>query len=310
MSKFITIFAFMILYPNAKINLGLNITERRPDGYHNIETVFFPIALHDELEISLTEGQKGEYNFHAKGLAVDCAPEDNLIIKAAKLLLDSVDLHGFARRPRTGPKGNSTLARRAYILHSTLNKIIPFGAGLGGGSSDAAHTLLALNELLSLNYTREQLAAMAAKLGADCPFFIYNTPCLATGIGEILTPIELSLKGYALVLIKPDVFVSTKDAYAGVTPAIPEVSLAESIQLPITEWKGRVINQFETSVFAKFPELAAIKETLYDLGATYASMSGSGSSIFGLFPTDAIPAEEKLKKHFPNMFLFIQNDLQ
>ncbi len=293
----------MILYPNAKINLGLNITERRPDGYHNIETVFFPIALHDELS---WEGQKDTFSsaclvkkpaitFQLDGIEVDCALSDNLVVRAANVLINSLE-----------PKCNFTF----YSLNSTLNKIIPFGAGLGGGSSDAAHTLLALNELLSLHYTKEQLAAMAAKLGADCPFFIYNTPCLATGIGEVLTPISLSLNGYALVLIKPDVFVSTKDAYAGVTPAIPEVSLAENIQLPITEWKGRVVNQFETSVFAKFPELAAIKETLYALGATYAAMSGSGSSIFGIFPTDTLPAESILQSLFPNTFLFIQNDLQ
>jgi len=252
----------MITYPNAKINLGLNITEKRPDGYHNLETVFYPIPLQDALEIKPLDGEN-EYLLKIAGTQITGEPEDNLVIKAYRLLkqdyphLPSIDIHMF--------------------------KHIPTGAGLGGGSSDAAFMLKLLNEKFSLHISVSQLEEYAARLGADCAFFIQNKPVFASGIGNIFEPIELSLKGYYLVLVKPDIFVSTKEAYALVKPQKPQLSLKDIIHKPIEEWKNTMVNDFEKSVFHKFPEIAAIKDKLYDMGAIYASMSGSGASVFGLF---------------------------
>lgn len=252
----------MITYPNAKINLGLNITEKRPDGYHNLETVFYPIPLQDALEVKPLDGEN-EYLLKIAGTQINGEPEDNLVIKAYRLLkqdhphLPSIDIHMF--------------------------KHIPTGAGLGGGSSDAAFMLKLLNEKFSLHISVSQLEEYAARLGADCAFFIQNKPVFASGIGNIFEPIELSLKGYYLVLVKPDIFVSTKEAYALVKPQKPQLSLKDIIHKPIEEWKNTMVNDFEKSVFHKFPEIAAIKDKLYDMGAIYASMSGSGASVFGLF---------------------------
>lgn len=252
----------MITYPNAKINLGLNITEKRPDGYHNLETVFYPIPLQDALEVKPLDGEN-EYLLKIAGTQITGEPEDNLVIKAYRLLkqdyphLPSIDIHMF--------------------------KHIPTGAGLGGGSSDAAFMLKLLNEKFSLHISVSQLEEYAARLGADCAFFIQNKPVFASGIGNIFEPIELSLKGYYLVLVKPDIFVSTKEAYALVKPQKPQLSLKDIIHKPIEEWKNTMVNDFEKSVFHKFPEIAAIKDKLYDMGAIYASMSGSGASVFGLF---------------------------
>ncbi len=271
----------MILQPNAKINLGLNVVARRADGYHNLETVFYPLQLADSLTVTL-QNENADIVFQQEGIAVDCPAEDNLIVRAFRLL-----------QPLCKGQG--------VRIH--FSKHIPFGAGLGGGSSDAAHTLLAINELIQLNLTQKQLCEYAAKLGADCPFFILNTPCLATGIGDILTPILLSLQGYKLVLIKPDIHVSTKAAYAGIIPQQPTTPLAELIRQPIHTWKDRVINDFEHSVFAQFPAIGAIKDQLYNLGAIYASMSGSGSSVFGIFSTTTCPTKEHLQTLFPNTFV-------
>ncbi len=252
----------MITYPNAKINLGLNITEKRPDGYHNLETVFYPIPLQDALEVKPLDGEN-EYLLKIAGTQITGEPEDNLVIKAYRLLkqdyphLPSIDIHMF--------------------------KHIPTGAGLGGGSSDAAFMLKLLNEKFSLHISVSQLEEYAARLGADCAFFIQNKPVFASGIGNIFEPIELSLKGYYLVLVKPDIFVSTKEAYALVKPQKTQQSLKDIIHRPIEEWKNTMVNDFEESVFHKFPEIAAIKDKLYDMGAIYASMSGSGASVFGLF---------------------------
>lgn len=252
----------MITYPNAKINLGLNITEKRPDGYHNLETVFYPIPLQDALEVKPLDGEN-EYLLKIAGTQITGEPEDNLVIKAYRLLkqdyphLPSIDIHMF--------------------------KHIPTGAGLGGGSSDAAFMLKLLNEKFSLHISVSRLEEYAARLGADCAFFIQNKPVFASGIGNIFEPIELSLKGYYLVLVKPDIFVSTKEAYALVKPQKPQLSLKDIIHKPIEEWKNTMVNDFEKSVFHKFPEIAAIKDKLYDMGAIYASMSGSGASVFGLF---------------------------
>lgn len=251
----------MLTFPNAKINIGLNITEKRPDGYHTIETVFYPIGLCDVLEIAPSTSCT-DYSFSSSGIAIGGDPENNLIIKALRLLC--ID----------------------YVIPPvdiSLIKNIPFGAGLGGGSSDAAFMLKALNELFELKVSVEKLEAYALKLGADCPVFIQNKAVFATGIGHIFSDVQVSLDGYFLVLIKPDMHVSTPEAYAKVVPQKPEFDLRESIQLPVSEWKNRIKNDFEPSVFARFPAIAHLKEKLYDAGACYASLSGSGSSVYGLF---------------------------
>lgn len=243
---------------NCKINLGLHIVERRADGYHNIETIFYPIPLADEVVIEPAE----TLQLHEEGILVGEDMEKNLVVKAYRLLQKDFNLPPVS---------------------ITLKKHVPFGAGLGGGSSDASHTLLQLNELFQLGLSKEQLATYAAKLGADCAFFIYNTPMMATGIGTDFSPVEFSLKGYYLALVKPNVFVSTADAYRRVTPCEPTFSLQNLNTTPISEWKNVLVNQFEESVFAQFPLIADVKQRLYDAGAIYASMSGSGSSVFGIF---------------------------
>ena len=252
----------MITYPNAKINLGLNITEKRPDGYHNLETVFYPINLQDALEVKILEGQE-EYALKTSGTPIEGEPENNLVVKAYRLMKQD-----FPDMP-------------AIDIH--MYKHIPTGAGLGGGSADAAFMLKLLNEKFKLNLDDNQLEEYAAKLGADCAFFIRNKPVFASGIGNIFEPIKLSLQGYYLVLVKPDIFVSTKDAFAHIKPQTPKQSLKEIIRMPVETWRATMKNDFEESVFQKFPEIAAIKDKLYDMGAIYASMSGSGSSVFGIF---------------------------
>ena len=252
----------MITYPNAKINLGLNIVEKRPDGYHNLETVFYPINLQDALEVNLMEGEE-EFSLKVSGVPIEGEPENNLVVKAYRLLkkdypdMPAIDIHMY--------------------------KHIPTGAGLGGGSADAAFMIKLLNEKFKLNLSIEKMEEYAAILGADCAFFIQNKPVFASGIGNIFEPIQLSLKGYYLVLVKPDIFVSTKAAFAHITPMQPAQSLKEIIRMPVETWRATMKNDFEESVFQKFPEIAAIKDKLYDLGAIYASMSGSGSSVFGIF---------------------------
>jgi 4-diphosphocytidyl-2-C-methyl-D-erythritol kinase len=252
----------MITYPNAKINLGLNIVEKRPDGYHNLETVFYPINLQDALEVNDLEGE-GEYTLKISGTPIEGELDNNLVVKAYRLLkkdfpnIGSINIHMY--------------------------KHIPTGAGLGGGSADAAFMLKLLNEKFKLNLSTEKLEEYAAILGADCAFFIQNKPVFASGIGNIFEEINLSLKGYYLVLIKPDIFVSTKDAFANIIPMKPNHSLKEIIRMPVETWRATMKNDFEESVFKKFPEIAAIKDKLYDMGAIYASMSGSGSSVFGIF---------------------------
>ena len=257
----------MKLFPNCKINIGLRVVRKREDGYHDLETIFYPVyGLHDELEVEIAD----EFAFVQEGLTVDCSPTDNLIYKT------------YARMREHYPQiGNVKI---------TFKKNIPFGAGLGGGSSDAAHTAIALNEIFSLGLTKEQLAAEVRPLGADCPFFIYNTPCYAEGIGDALSPISLDLSGLRLVMIKPNCGVSTKEAYAGIVRH-PEVegqikqALVEGKAL--TDMCPLLINDFEQTVFPIHPEIAKIKKRLHDAGAVYAAMSGSGSTVFGLFQDDA-----------------------
>lgn len=269
----------MITYPNAKINIGLNITERRPDGYHNIESVFYPINLQDAVEIKTIEGEEpqGGYKLKVSGTILDGTPDDNLVVKAYNLL----------RKDFNFP---------AQKIH--LYKHIPVGAGLGGGSSDAAAIIKMLNEKFALGLTSEQMQNYAVQIGADCPFFINNTPVFATGIGNIFTPIELSLHGKTIILVKPDIFVSTRDAYALVKPSPAAILLTEAIKQPISEWKPIITNDFEKSVFAKYPEIAAIKDKLYDMGALYASMSGSGSAVYGIFDSPIEYADEIFSGYF------------
>ena len=263
----------MITFPNAKINLGLNIVEKRPDGYHNLETIFYPINLQDALEVTRRENNDKEYTLHISGSPLEGEPEDNLVVKAYKLLkkdypgLLPVDIHMYTH--------------------------IPAGAGLGGGSSDAACMIKLLNDKFSLGLSTERMEEYAVKLGADCAFFIRNKPVFATGIGNLFEPVELSLKGYHIILIKPDIFVSTRDAFAEIKPVRPAVSLKEIVKQPMETWKNSMKNDFEDSVFKKFPEIAAIKDELYDLGAVYAAMSGSGSSVYGIFEAPIENVEDK-----------------
>lgn len=252
----------MITYPNAKINLGLNIVEKRPDGYHNLETIFYPINLQDALEVTKLDAEV-EYELKVSGSPIEGEPENNLVIKAYRLLKKDF--------PEMAP------------INIHMYKHIPTGAGLGGGSADAAFMIKLLNEKFKLNLSVEKMEEYASILGADCAFFIQNKPVFASGIGNIFEPINLSLKGYYLVLVKPDIFVSTKDAYADVTPKTPDQSLKDIIRMPVETWRATMKNDFEHSVFQKYPEIAAIKDKLYDMGAIYASMSGSGSSVFGIF---------------------------
>lgn len=257
----------MITFPNAKINLGLNITEKRPDGYHNLETIFYPIPLEDALEACPRKEGPGCYSLSQSGLSIEGDAENNLVVKAYKLLdetyhLPPVDIY--------------------------LHKHIPSGAGLGGGSADAAFMLKLLNRMYRLNLTDDQLEAYAARLGADCAFFVRNQPTYAEGIGNIFSPVELSLAGWQLLLVKPNIFVSTRDAFARIRPRHPERNLRDLISQPVESWKDYMINDFEESVFPQFPAIGDIKTELYRLGAVYASMSGSGSSVYGLFAPDVV----------------------
>ena len=289
----------MKLYPNCKINLGLRVVRKREDGYHDLETIFVPIyGLHDELEVTIIDEMSaakplnGGLLFKQEGIAVDCKAEDNLIVQCYRRMQ--------AKYPPIG------------AVDVRFKKNIPFGAGLGGGSSDAAHMAIALNELFELGLSKAQLAEEVKPLGADCPFFIYNRPCYAEGIGDILTPIEMDLKGTRIVLIKPDEGVSTKEAYSGITKH-PEVEgeirkAVATMRQKCTETDYSVfVNDFEKTVFPKHPIIGEIKKRLLDAGAFYASMSGSGSTVFGLFKhnpegrTDARLA--LLKDEFASMVL-------
>lgn len=245
----------MIIYPNAKVNLGLYVTEKRPDGYHNIETLFVPVKeMRDILEVIPSD----KFEVKVYNLAI----QDTLCTKAYEALRRDFDLPPVV---------------------VNLYKNIPVGAGLGGGSSDAAFTLKALNELFHLRLSDDRLAEYAAGIGSDCPFFIYDSPMTAKGRGEILKPYSICLDGYEIRIFPQDVFVSTKEAYAGIAPHFPTIPLEEALNFPIEKWKDVLFNDFEESIFGKYPQLCAEKRRLYDEGAVYAAMSGSGSSIFGLF---------------------------
>lgn len=251
----------MIIHPNAKINLGLNIVKKRPDGYHDLETIFYPVPLNDTLEVTLLESEQ-EYTLETDGIPIAGSPENNLIIKALYNLKKDFAIPHIRIR---------------------LRKRIPTGAGLGGGSSDAAYMIRLLNDMFRLGLNEKEMEERSSQLGADCPFFIRNEPTFACGTGNIFTPISLSLKGYWLVLVKPDIFISTKEAFSNITPQKPEFSLLDIMKEPIDEWKEKMINDFEKNIFNLHPEIAQIKNDLYQSGAAYASMSGSGSSVFGIY---------------------------
>lgn len=249
-----------LIKTGCKINLGLNVVERRTDGYHNLQTIFYPVPLFDELTIRESED---EDVLMLGGNPLEGDVQDNLVLRAVRLLRQE----GFSVPP----------------LNIDLKKVIPSGAGLGGGSSDAACMVTTLARIYGLPLSEEQMELLVGKLGADCPFFINPRPLYAEGIGDVFTPISLNLSGWYLMLVKPEVYVSTREAYAGVHPHMPAYSLLETIKLPVGQWVGRMVNDFEESIFSNHPLLAEIKQELYRQGAAYASMSGSGSTIFGLF---------------------------
>ena len=253
----------MRIYPNAKINIGLSVTEKRTDGYHNLETVFYPVGLRDVLELNREEGPKRVCYFENTGIAIDCPEDKNLVVRAYKLLASAYDLPA---------------------VRINLFKTIPFGAGLGGGSSDAAYTLKALNEYFELRISEKGLENYASRLGSDCAFFIRNRPAFASGKGDVLEDMALELDEYEIVIVKPDCKVSTAEAYAGISPAKAVFNLRELNLLPLTAWRKQVKNDFETTVFAKYPAIRKVKEELYNRGALYASMTGSGAGVFGIFP--------------------------
>lgn len=253
----------MVVFPNSKINLGLNILDKRPDGFHNLETVFIPIPLKDSLEIIRAKENTG-VTFSQSGFVVDGNTEDNLCVKAYHLLKKD-----FTQLP-------------SIQMH--LHKAIPMGAGLGGGSADAAFTLQLLNDKFHLGLSTDQLIQYALSLGSDCPFFIINKPCFASGRGEILELLELSLKGYYLVLVNPGIHINTGWAFSMLKKGNrASKKLSEHITAPIADWRNSISNDFEEPVFAAHPSLKEIKENLYNNGALYAAMSGSGSTMFGLF---------------------------
>jgi 4-diphosphocytidyl-2-C-methyl-D-erythritol kinase len=261
----------MIVFPNCKINLGLNVLQKRSDGFHELETIFYPLPVHDILEIVFLKKLRGQPGipFSVSGLKIDGEKNSNLCIQALKLLIKKIP-----HMP-------------SVQLH--LHKVIPTGSGLGGGSSDAAFTLKVLNEIFGLDLSKEQLIKYAAQTGSDCPFFIINTPCFSKGRGEILEEIDLDLSPYKIVLANPGIAINTREAFTGITPALPEVSIKEIIKRPIEDWKNELKNDFEKTIFSHYPVIAKIKDDMYDAGALYASMSGSGSTVFGIFSKQQSP---------------------
>lgn len=255
----------MISFPHAKINIGLSILSKRPDGYHNLETVFYPLPLRDALEIIPSE----EINFVQTGLKIPGKETDNLVIHAYNLLKKDY--------PQIEP------------LKIYLFKAIPIGAGLGGGSSDAAGIIRLINKLLDLAISLEQMNRYALELGSDCPFFMQDAPCFAEGRGEILKPVPLDLSEYSFLLIHPEIRIGTAWAYSMIKPALSKYDLKASIQQPIEDWMNIIQNDFEIPVFTEYPELLKIKEKLYEYGAAYASMTGSGSTIYGIFKKSTLP---------------------
>jgi len=252
----------MVLFPNAKINLGLSVIEKRSDGFHNLETVFYPIQWTDALEVISSGDQPISLN--TSGLSVDGDIANNLCYKAWELLAKDYTLPN---------------------LHAHLHKVLPMGAGLGGGSADAAFMLKMVNEVAGLGISNEKLTNYASKLGSDCAFFIENKPVFADGRGDHFSPIELDLSNFYFVVVMPPFTVNTAEAYSWIRPGIPKFRIHESIKMPIAKWKDYLINDFEAPVIKKHPLIGDIKNRLYSEGAIYASMSGSGASVYGIFDT-------------------------
>lgn len=272
----------MYSLPNAKVNIGLRVVGRRPDGYHDLQTVFCPIPLTDSLEVKRAKHLRQPYEFILSGLPIPSGGngDDNLVVRVFMSMRDEFSL------PPTS---------------IFLCKHIPVGAGLGGGSSDAAAMMLLLRDYYELDLTDAEIEQRLAAYGADCPFFVRNKPVYAEGIGNQFTPINLSFKGMYFVLVKPPIHISTAEAYAGVTPSQPLSSLKDVLQnTPVKLWRNLVVNDFEASIFRRYPQIAAIKQTLYDMGATYASMSGSGSAVYGLFTRPV----DNAANIFPDFFTF------
>lgn len=268
----------MLCFPNCKINLGLYVTRKRDDGYHDLETIFYPLPLRDMLEIIPAT----EARLHTTGLAVSGDGQDNLVWKAFRLL-------------------QTKLPGKIPALNVYLHKIIPMGAGLGGGSADGAFMLRLVNDLCQLRLSDQQLADYALELGSDCPFFIYNSPHFATGRGERMEPVDIDLSTCSIQLICPKVHVSTATAFKMITPAPADYNLRELNTIPVEHWRNYIRNDFEVPVFKEHPPLAEIKQQLYDKGAQYAAMSGSGSAIFGIFPKGKL-AEIKLGVKFDEYY--------
>ena len=273
----------MVTFPIAKINLGLNVVEKRLDGYHNLQTVFYPVPIMDVLEIApMSEGFPSDVDCDLKvtNIHIEGDEQRNLVVRAYQLLKKD-----FPSLPR---------------IHTHLWKGIPTQAGMGGGSSDCAYMIRLLNETFDLQLTNEQMQQYAAQLGADCAFFIESVPCYAEGIGEQLEPISLDLSGWYIGVVRPDIPVPTKEAFSRIHPHYPSLNCREVVMQPVETWRDNLINDFEESVFALHPEIGAVKEQLYKMGATYAAMSGSGSALFGLFKEEP----DGLRQAFPDMFTF------
>ncbi|MFZ0280259.1 MAG: 4-(cytidine 5'-diphospho)-2-C-methyl-D-erythritol kinase [Bacteroidales bacterium] len=264
----------MVVFPKAKINLGLTISGKRPDGYHDIETIFYPVPFCDAMEMVVRgEGAKHDC-FMLTGIDLPCKIEENLVLRAVKRL----------REAFTIPE-----------LKIHLHKAVPSGAGLGGGSSDAACMLCTLNKYFGFSLSQDELKTFALGLGSDCPFFIMNKPAYATGRGEILEPVDNILECFKILLLNPGIQVNTREAYEDCKPSGSDVSLTEIIKLPVSEWKELMINDFEKTVFTKFPAIGRLKERLYESGALYSSMSGSGSTVYGIFKEEPIVPEDVKK---------------
>jgi len=258
----------MTFFPNAKINIGLRIVSRREDGFHNIETIFYPVMLNDALEFVSEDSGSDSDSLTVTGFATDCRMQDNLVIRAVNMLRKSFNI-------------------TALQVH--LHKAIPSGAGLGGGSADGAFMIRYLNRYYRLGMCNNTMKEIALELGSDCPFFIDNIPSYATGRGEILSPLKPLLKGYHIMIVNPQIKINTGEAYNRSTPSAPGNKLEELYSRPLSEWRNSIVNDFEPLVFDLWPEIERIRDRLYDEGAIYASMSGSGSSVYGIF-TDRTPA--------------------
>lgn len=254
-------FFIMVSFPPCKINLGLNVLRKKHDGYHDIDTCFLPIPFTDILEIIPSR----DFSFSLSGIAIPGSEDDNICVKAYRLLKEKFHLSDVS-------------------IH--LHKNVPTGAGLGGGSADGAYTLRSVNEVFDLGLSQTDLARFAATLGSDCPFFVYDSPMLGKGRGDLLTPVTLSLTGLYFILVNPGIHVSTAEAYSAIVPVTPATRIADIISLPVGEWRGKLKNDFEESVFRKYPEIENIKTQFYESGALYASMSGSGSSLYGIFNSE------------------------